>query len=141
MQVCGNISVIRPVVNQSSGEVGFLVRGAINGLVLGQQRETGYNVKLSMTLHTNPHQLQNHSLPLKQKPYLLDSPYTMCITANLCQYWPRHIHRTLLSHSRMAAAIEIEFLCPNEHHTVVWSEVAQSVSHQSGVEEEAIWRG
>ena len=65
----------------------------------------------------------------------------MYIAANLCQYWPRHIHRALLSHNGTAAAIEIEFLCPNEHHTVVWSEVAQSVSHQSGVEEEAIWRG
>ena len=49
--------------------------------------------------------------------------------------------RAVLCYIGMAAAIEIEFLCPYEHHTVVWCEVVQSVSHQSGVEEEAIWSG
>ena len=66
---------------------------------------------------------------------------TDIITTNLSQFWPWHRHKALLCHGGTAAAIEIEFLCPHEHHTVVWSEVAQSVSHQSGVEEEAIWRG
>ena len=62
-------------------------------------------------------------------------------STNLCQYWPWHILRAILCHSGMAAAIEIEFLCPYEHHTVVWSEVVESVGHQRGVEEEAIWSG
>ena len=65
----------------------------------------------------------------------------MLYKSNLCQYWPWHSYKALLINGGTAAAIEIEFLGPNEHHTVVWSEVAQSVSHQSGVEEEAIWRG